>query len=107
MVRGGTRFGKDIVPFLVADGENIVSGLNAVGLRRAGFSSGIRLELKRLFKQIFRSSMNVGQSLEGIDESQWGVEAREMIAFIRESKRGICLAHGSRLAGGPDGDDPG
>ena len=102
MVRGGTRFGKDIAPFLVADGENIVSGLNAVGLRRAGFSSETRLELKRLFKQIFRSGRNVSQALAEIDEAQWGAEAREMIAFVREAKRGICLAHGSRPAGSPE-----
>ncbi|MGH8046679.1 MAG: acyl-ACP--UDP-N-acetylglucosamine O-acyltransferase [Chthoniobacterales bacterium] len=105
MVRGGTRFGKDIAPFLVADGENIVSGLNAVGLRRAGMSSGTRLELKRLFKQVFRSSLNVSQALAEIDEAQWGPEAREMIAFVREAKRGVCLAHGSRPVGSPGEDE--
>lgn len=105
MVRGGTRFGKDIAPFLVADGENIVSGLNAVGLRRAGFSSQTRMELKRLFKQIFRSSLNVSQALSELDESELGPESREMIAFIRDARRGICLAHGSRPAGAPGEDD--
>ncbi len=105
MVRGGTRFGKDIAPFLVADGENIVSGLNAVGLRRAGFSSETRLELKRLFKEIFRSGRNVSQALMEIGEAQWGGEAREMIDFIREAKRGICLAQGSRPAGAPGEDE--
>jgi UDP-N-acetylglucosamine acyltransferase len=101
MVRGGTRFGKDIAPFLVADGENIVSGLNAVGLRRAGFSSATRTELKRVFRQIFRSSLNVSQALAAIDESDLGAEARELIAFIREARRGVCLAHGSRPSGSP------
>jgi UDP-N-acetylglucosamine acyltransferase len=104
MVRGGTRFGKDIAPFLVADGENIVSGLNAVGLRRAGFSSQTRIELKRLFKQVFRSSLNVSQALSGLDESQLSPEGRELIAFIRDAKRGICLARGSRPAGAPEED---
>jgi UDP-N-acetylglucosamine acyltransferase len=104
MVRGGTRFGKDIAPFLVADGENIVSGLNAVGLRRAGMSSATRLELKRLFKLIFRSSLNVSQALAALDGTQWGAEACELIAFIREAKRGVCLAHGSRPAGAPGED---
>jgi UDP-N-acetylglucosamine acyltransferase len=105
MVRGGTRFGKDIAPFLVADGENFVSGLNAVGLRRAGLSSPTRMELKRLFKHIFRSSLNVSQALAGIDEPQLGAEAREMIAFIREAKRGICLIRSSRPADAPDDED--
>jgi UDP-N-acetylglucosamine acyltransferase len=102
MVRGGTRFGKDIPPFLVADGENIVSGLNAVGLRRAGLSSEKRMELKRLFKAIFRTGLNVSQALASLDGSSWGPEASEMIAFIREAKkRGICLVHGTHPAGAP------
>lgn len=92
MVRGGTRFGKDIAPFLVADGENWVSGLNAIGLRRAGLSADVRMELKRLFKAIFRSGMNVSQAIASIDDQPWGAEAREMIAFILSAKRGICLA---------------
>ena len=40
MVRGGTRFGKDIPPYVSADGENLLSGVNAIGLRRAGYRSG-------------------------------------------------------------------
>jgi UDP-N-acetylglucosamine acyltransferase len=105
MVRGGTRFGKDIAPFLLADGENIVSGINAVGLRRAGFSNAARMEIKRLFMQIFRSPLNVSQALAEIDESQCGPEGRELIAFIREAKRGICLSRASIPAGSPVASD--
>ncbi|HET7237979.1 MAG TPA: acyl-ACP--UDP-N-acetylglucosamine O-acyltransferase, partial [Terrimicrobiaceae bacterium] len=45
MVRGGTRFGKDIPPYVSADGENLLSGINAIGLRRAGFSAEVRMEI--------------------------------------------------------------
>ncbi|MDD5200119.1 MAG: acyl-ACP--UDP-N-acetylglucosamine O-acyltransferase [Terrimicrobiaceae bacterium] len=94
MVRGGTRFGRDIVPFTVADRDNILAGLNSLGLRRAGFSGPTRMELKRLFKLIFRSGKNVSQALAQADDVEWGAEAREMIDFIRTAKkRGICSAH--------------
>jgi UDP-N-acetylglucosamine acyltransferase len=96
MVRGGTRFGQDIVPFAMADEDNILAGLNAIGLRRAGFSSEARLELKRIFKIIFRSGMNVSQALAGINEAEWGPEVRELLGFIREAKRGICVLHRRR-----------
>jgi UDP-N-acetylglucosamine acyltransferase len=105
MVRGGTRFGKDIAPFIVADEDNVISGLNAIGLRRAGLSSDTRIELKRLFRHIFRSSMNVSQALGQLDETQWGAEAREMITFIREAKRGVCLTRPARRGSSADDED--
>lgn len=96
MVRGGTRFGKDIPPFIVADRTNVVTGLNAVGLRRSGMSAETRSELKRLFKLLLLSGLNVTQALAEADSQEWGSEAREMIDFVRAAKkRGICRASAS------------
>ncbi|MFY8215140.1 MAG: acyl-ACP--UDP-N-acetylglucosamine O-acyltransferase [Chthoniobacterales bacterium] len=93
MVRGGTRFGKDIPPFLLADRTNVVTGLNSIGLRRAGLSAETRAELKRLFRLLFASGLNVSQALEMAEGQSWGSEAREMLQFVREAKkRGICRA---------------
>lgn len=93
MVRAGTRFGKDIPPFLVADRTNVVTGLNAVGLRRAGLSAETRSELKRLFRLLLASGLNVSQALEAAEAQPWGAEAHEMLQFVREAKkRGICRA---------------
>ena len=76
MVRGGTRFGKDIPPYVSADGENLLSGINAIGLRRAGFTPEVRLEIKRAFKLIYWSGINISQALERAKESTWSPEAR-------------------------------
>jgi UDP-N-acetylglucosamine acyltransferase len=93
MVRGGTRFGKDIPPFVVADEDNVVSGLNVIGMRRAGLAAATRAELKRVFRLVFRSGFNVSQALERAAAVEWGPEAAEMIAFIAGAKkRGICRA---------------
>ncbi len=100
MVGGGARFAKDIPPFTVADTENIILGLNVIGLRRAGFSSETRLELKRLFRMIFCQRLNVAQALDAARAIVWGPEAREMIKFVAEAKkRGVCFGPGGEAAG--------
>lgn len=103
MVRGGTRFGKDIPPFVTANGENIITGLNVVGLRRAGVSAEARAELRRVFRQIFGSGLNMSQALEGAAKETWGPEATYFLEFIRASKRGMChLKRAGEFAGGPE-----
>lgn len=91
MVRGGCRFSKDIPPFLVATGENHVAGINSVGLRRAGFSAEARKDIKRAFRLLYQSGLNVSQALEASEKETWGAEAKLFFDFVREAKkRGIC-----------------
>lgn len=99
MVRGGTRFGKDIPPYVSADGENLISGINAIGLRRAGLSSDVRLEIKRAFKLIFWSGLNMSQALARAAEQDWGDETRVFLDFLATSKRGVCSANRAPGAG--------
>ena len=100
MVRGGTRFGKDIPPYVSADGENLLSGINAIGLRRAGFTPEVRQEIKRAFKLLYWSGINISQALERAKESSWSSEAQVFFDFIASSKRGVCGAN--RV---PEGDE--
>lgn len=93
MVRGGTRFGKDIPPYTSADGENLLSGINAIGLRRAGLSTETRQEIRRAFKLIYRSGWNVAQALEEAKKTSWSPEAQVFFDFIAASKRGVCGAN--------------
>jgi UDP-N-acetylglucosamine acyltransferase len=93
MVRGGTRFGKDIPPYVSADGENLLSGVNAVGLRRAGFTPEVRQEIKRAFKLVYWSGINISQALERAKDSTWSGEAQAFFDFIASSKRGVCAAN--------------
>jgi UDP-N-acetylglucosamine acyltransferase len=93
MVRGGTRFGKDIPPYVSADGENLLSGVNAVGLRRAGYAAEVRLEIKRAFKLVYWSGINVSQALERAKSTSLGPDAQIFFDFIASSKRGVCSAN--------------
>lgn len=100
MVRGGERFGKDIPPFLVAYGTNLVAGINAIGLRRSGLSSEARLEIKRAFRLLYLDGMNISQALDAASTQQWGPEAENFFNFVREAKkRGVCAVDPKRLNG--------
>jgi UDP-N-acetylglucosamine acyltransferase len=93
MVRGGTRFGKDIPPYVSADGENLLSGVNAIGLRRAAYGADIRMEIKRAFKLVYWSGINVSQALERSRSTRWAPETQVFFDFIATSKRGVCSAN--------------
>lgn len=87
MVRGGERFNKDVPPFVSAYGTSLVSGINAVGLKRAGFSAGTRMEIKRAFKLVYRSGFNITQAIEESKKQSWCPEAQFFLDFIATAKK--------------------
>ena len=98
MVRGGCRFSKDIPPFCVCAGTNLAMGLNSIGLRRAGLSAEARMQLKRAFRLLYLSDLNVSQALEAASAEQWGLEATLFFDFVRGAKKkGICDYSGKEL----------
>ncbi|CAB4244289.1 Acyl-[acyl-carrier-protein]--UDP-N-acetylglucosamine O-acyltransferase [Methylacidimicrobium sp. AP8] len=103
MVRGGIRIGMDVPPFLMAVDENEVCGVNRVGLRRAGFSEEVRRRLEDAYRVLYESGRNVSQALEEM-ERRWpdDGEVRRMIAFIRGSRRGICMPRRRRRRSAPE-----
>ena len=91
IAQGGSAFSKDIPPFVIAAERNYVFGLNVIGLRRAGFSTQERDEIKAVFKLIYTSGLNVSQSMEKAGAMKLGAAAREFLQFISNAKkRGIC-----------------
>jgi UDP-N-acetylglucosamine acyltransferase len=91
IAQGLSAFSKDIPPFTLAAERNCVAGLNIIGLRRAGFSSVQRLDIKRAFSLVYTSGRNVTQALATARDEAFGPEAREFIDFIAGAKkRGIC-----------------
>ena len=98
MVRGGCRVSKDIPPFCVCAGTNLAMGLNSIGLRRAGLSAEARMQLKRAFRLLYLSDLNVSQALEAASAEQWRPEATLFFDFVRGAKKkGICGYSGKEL----------
>src|SRR5690606_33428565 len=92
-VGGASRVQKDVPPYVKAAGSPIgLYGLNSVGLQRRGFSPELRRELKRAYRLIFHSSLNVSQALEQARaELDLYPEVQHMIDFIEASERGVIL----------------
>ncbi len=89
-IGGGYRVPKDVPPFILAAEEPLkFCGLNVVGLRRRGFKNEQISELKRIYKTIFASKLNVKQALEKLQTEPNSIEKDEVVNFIRNSKRGI------------------
>ncbi len=90
-VGGGFRVPKDVPPFILVAGDPMkYMGVNRVGLRRRGFSSETIDELRRVYKIIYRSDLNVSQALTRIKE-EFPLEGvvKEVVDFIESSERGI------------------
>jgi UDP-N-acetylglucosamine acyltransferase len=100
ITRGGTRLGKDVPPFFMATDTNLVSGINRIGLRRAGLAQETRRAIQAAFEMLYRSDLNVSQALDELARKFHLPEITHLIDFIRASKRGICKS--DRAARGND-----
>ena len=83
---------QDIPPYVIGQG-NPAEGrsINKVGLQRAGYSEDTIASIRRLFILFFKKGLNRSQALEAVEASEEVnlAEAKELIAFIRSSERGI------------------
>jgi UDP-N-acetylglucosamine acyltransferase len=98
LMQGGSAISKDLPPYTVARGDNGICGLNAVGLRRAGLSPAERLELKRLYRALFRAGVNLHAAAAAAREKFTSAPARAMLDFVAASRRGVCFDTGSNRA---------
>jgi len=80
----------------VARGGNGICGLNVVGLRRAGFTSEQRLELKKLYHALFRSGQKLAVTLASARKEHTGEPARLLLDFVAAGKRGLCADTGAK-----------
>jgi|SRR5690625_1070719 len=92
-VGGGSRVSKDVPPYVKAAGSPIaLYGLNSVGLERRGFSPEVRRELKRAYRLLFASTLNISQARERIAaELTLYPEVEELLTFIAQSERGVVV----------------
>jgi UDP-N-acetylglucosamine acyltransferase len=94
LMQGGAAISKDLPPYTVARGPNTVCGLNVVGLRRAGFSSQERLELRRLYHATLRSRRPLRDVLSELQKEFTSEKAQIFLNFLSSSKRGFCVDYG-------------
>ena len=91
MIQGGSRFSKDIPPFIIAGRDPIAyCGINIVGLRRRGFSNELIENIHNAYRIIYNSGKNTAEALEQVkQEVPMSPEIEYIISFIENSQRGI------------------
>ena len=92
-IGGCSRVAKDVPPYVKAVGNPIkLYGLNSVGLERNGFPEDVRRELKRAYRLLFKSELNLSQARErAVAELHPFPEIQEFLAFFDRSDRGSVV----------------
>jgi len=90
LMQGGSAISKDVPPYTVARGYNGICGLNTIGLRRAGLAAEARLELKQIYRALFRNNLNPRPALAAARNQFKGAAAKLLLDFVAESTRGVC-----------------
>ncbi len=90
MIGGLGSTTKDVPPFVLQQGYNCVSGLNLIGLRRAGVPVASINALRDAFRILYKEGRPQSQAIDRIEADHGQVaEVAEFLAFIRDSQLGI------------------
>ncbi len=90
LMQGGSAISTDLPPFCTALHENEMCGLNVIGLRRANVSAAERMELKRLYRLLFRSGQNLSDAVAEARKNFCGAASKILLEFLGDAKRGVC-----------------
>ena len=90
MVQGNAGMTRDVPPYCIVHQINHLSGLNSVGLKRAGFTPEERKEIKLAYTILFRSKGTRQENLAEADLQTWSDPASLLIEAVRTpSTKGI------------------
>ncbi len=93
MIGSCEKISQDVVPFMtINDFPARTSGINLVGLKRAGFSPQRRANIHKAYKIIFKKSMSIKSVVESLENhfDDEDVEyIREFIKYSANNGRGI------------------
>lgn len=92
MVGGMSAVRQDIPPYVMVEGSPMRHyGINSRGLQRRGFSTELRLHIKRAYKILTDSKFNLSEAVEEIKRTTPpGPEIRHLLEFLQHpSKMGI------------------
>ncbi len=92
-IGGMSAVRKDIPPYVKASGNPMrLFGLNAIGLQRRGFSTEVRMEIRRAYRMLFKSTMNIREAVvEARNTLQSSPELEALLQFIERSERGVTV----------------
>lgn len=90
IIGGGSICTKDIPPYILAAGNTAKPhGINVTGLKRREFSADTISALRKSYRTIFRSKLNLKNALEQIEDLKTYDEVTLLSEFLQTSKRGF------------------
>jgi UDP-N-acetylglucosamine acyltransferase len=99
LLSGLSATGKDIPPFVIQQGLDTVSGVNVIGMRRAGMSHEQIDAVRTTFKMIFREGLPLPAATAKAEKRLGHIDVvQEMINFLRGCSKGVNAMRG-RLQG--------
>jgi UDP-N-acetylglucosamine acyltransferase len=94
LVRGLAIVSMDVPPFWIVESPNRAAGVNVVGLRRAGVPTAEIQAVRKAFNIVYRGGFLLSLAANRIEAELGHHETiRELLAFIRSTKRGIPGGH--------------
>jgi UDP-N-acetylglucosamine acyltransferase len=89
-IAGGTLVRKNVPPYVRAAREPIAyAGINAVGLRRRGFSDEQIKNIEDIYRNLYVMNNTVGAGVKAIEDMADSVEKKQVLDFIELSDKGI------------------
>jgi UDP-N-acetylglucosamine acyltransferase len=92
-VGGCSRIAQNVPPYCRVNGNPPkLYGLNTVGLDRRGFAEDVRGALKKTYRILFQSGLNISQGIARAEvEVDPMPEVLHLLAFIKNSERGVTV----------------
>ncbi|MBI6545325.1 MAG: acyl-ACP--UDP-N-acetylglucosamine O-acyltransferase [Cyanobacteria bacterium NC_groundwater_1444_Ag_S-0.65um_54_12] len=91
MVGAMSRLAQDVPPYMLVQGSPPkVYGPNSLGLRRNGLPAATRDSLKKVYRLLYRSNLNLSQAIQQLAATIRSIpEIKHLIEFLERSQRGI------------------
>ena len=90
IIGGGSICTKDIPPYILAAGNTAKPhGINVTGLKRRDFSAQTISALRKSYRTIFRSKLDLNSALEQLNDLNEFNEVAILSEFLQTSKRGF------------------
>ena len=90
MLSGGMALTHDFPPFFILTGSNFAGSINMVGMRRQKFPADKIEDVRWVYKTLYRRGLPVTAAIEALRARADRPMVAEYIAFIENSKRGLC-----------------
>jgi UDP-N-acetylglucosamine acyltransferase len=89
-IAGGSLVRKNVPPYIKVAREPLnFIGVNAIGLRRRGYSDSDVQHVEDIYRALFVQSPTVGKGVEAVTAMESTIYTEEILSFIKSSDKGV------------------